>query len=150
MKPLTFEQALSRMAALCSTSEHCESDIRQKLQKAVMSVDDCNRIVNKLYEDGFLDNARYCRAYALDQLRFAHWGRMKIEQALRMKGLPQADIRQATDELDEEEYQGILKDVLEQKARTLVDEDEYIRRGKLMRFAAGRGFTPQEIMNFLD
>ena len=35
---MTFEQALSRMAALCSCSEHCESEIREKLQKAPTEV----------------------------------------------------------------------------------------------------------------
>ena len=31
MKTLTYEQALSRAAALCSGSEHCSSDIHKKL-----------------------------------------------------------------------------------------------------------------------
>lgn len=147
---MDYDTALSRMAALCSLSEHCESEIRQKLQKAAISVDDSDRIIDKLYEDGYLDTARYCHAYAKDQLRFAHWGRIKIEQALRMKKLPSSDIRKALEELDEEEYKRVLEGVMRQKARTLSDEDEYVRRGKLMRFAAGRGFTPDEIMNYFD
>lgn len=142
---MDFEQGLSRMAALCSTSEHCESEIREKLQKAAMSVADIDRIVDRLYEEEFLDDARYCRAFSLDKLRFAHWGRVKIAQALRMKGLPQADITTALDELPQEEYDEVLASLLAQKARTLHDEDEYTRRCKLIRFALGRGFTMDEI-----
>jgi regulatory protein len=147
---MTYEQALSRMAALCSTSEHCESDIRQKLAKAAMPPADIERIVTYLYDNAYLDTARYCNAYASDQLRFAHWGRMKIAQALRIKGLPQTDISEALDLLPEEAYASVLHDLLRQKARTLHDEDEYTRRAKLMRYAAGRGFTANEIIDAMD
>ena len=148
-----YDSILSRMAALCSVSEHCESEIREKLQKAAMPAHDIQRVIDALYDDGYLDTARYCRAFSRDKLRFAHWGRIKIQQALRMKGLPDTDIRQALNALDEElgdEYRRILKDALEQKNRTLHDEDDYTRRGKLIRFAASRGFTPDEILNALD
>ena len=133
------------MAALCSVSEHCESEIREKLHRADVAERDIQRVVERLYDEGFLDTLRYCRAFSHDKLCFTHWGRVKIGQALRVKGLPSDDIRTALDELSEDEYQGILHDLLQQKMRTLTDEDEYVRRGKLMRFAAGRGFTFDEI-----
>ena len=150
---MTFEEAFSRMAALCSVSEHCESEIREKLQKAAMPAHDIQRVIDALYDGAYLDTARYCRAFSRDKLRFAHWGRIKIQQALRMKGLPDSDIRQALNDLDEElgdEYRQVLHEALEQKERTLHDEDDYTRRGKLIRFATSRGFTPDEILNALD
>ena len=153
MKVLSFDEGLSRMAALCSVSEHCESEVREKLQKVAMPDADIQRIVDRLYDDDYLNTARYCRAFSRDKLRFAHWGRIKIQQALRMKGLPDADIRQALNDLDEElgeEYRSILEEALEQKSRTLHDEDDYTRRGKLIRFAASRGFTPDEILDIIN
>ncbi len=153
MKVLSFDEGLSRMAALCSVSEHCESEVREKLQKVAMPTADIQRIVDRLYDDDYLNTARYCRAFSRDKLRFAHWGRIKIQQALRMKGLPDADIRQALNDLDEElgeEYRSILEEALEQKSRTLHDEDDYTRRGKLIRFAASRGFTPDEILDIIN
>ena len=100
------------MAALCSLSEHCESEIREKLRKAAMPASDIEDIVDRLYDEGFLDTARYCRAYARDKLRFDHWGSMKIQQALRLKGLPDADISKALADLYEElgdDYHRILR-----------------------------------------
>ena len=170
MKTLSFDEGFSRMAALCSVSEHCESEIREKLQKAGMFDADIQRLIDALYDGGYLDTARYCRAFARDKLRFAHWGRIKIQQALRMKGLPDSDIRRALSDLDEElgeEYRSILKDTLQQKARSLGmrlteegeeegDEEDgetsgrYARRQKLIRFAVGRGFTMDEILSLLS
>ena len=153
MKTGAFDKALSRMATLCSTSEHCESEIREKLQKAAISSADIQRIIDKLYDDGFLNNARYCRAFSRDKLQFSHWGRIKIQQALHLKGLPDEDIREAITELYEEqgeEYLQILRILLEQKTRSLSNEDDYTRHGKLIRFAANHGFTLEEIMNTMD
>ena len=149
-KPLTYEVALSRMAAFCSLSEHCESEVRERLQKAAVSVDDADRIIDYLYEEKYLDVGRYCRAFSRDRLRFAHWGRIQIQQALRQKGLPDRDIRQALDELPEDEYRSILRSTLQQKLRSLPEgEDDFTCRGKLLRFATGRGFTMDEILDNL-
>ena len=141
------EETFNRMAALCNASEHCESDIRERLQRVAMSADDIQCIIDRLYDEHYLDTSRYCHAFAHDRLRFNHWGRIKIQQALRQKGLPQQDISQALAELSEEEYTQILSDLLAQKARTLCTEDDYTRRGKLIRFALGRGFTMEETMH---
>ena len=142
--------ALSRMAALCSISEHCESDIRQKLQKAAICAEESEEIISKLYEDQYLDNERYCRAFARDKLRFSHWGRVKIAQMLRLKELPLRDIDLALSELPEQEYFNILTETITQKAPTIKDADEYTRRGKLIRFALGRGFAMNEILDALE
>lgn len=139
------------MAAFCSISEHCESEVRERLQKAGVSPDESDRIVDYLYDEQYLDAARYCRAFSRDRLRFAHWGRVKIQQALRLKGLPDGDIRPALAELPAEEYQSILRSILQQKRRSLPDdEDAYTLKGKLIRFATGRGFTMDEISEHLD
>lgn len=135
------------MAAFCSISEHCESDVREKLQKADVTAADIERIINYLYDERYLDTARYCRAFSRDRLRFAHWGRQKIQQALRQRGLPDSDIRNALDELPKDAYRDILEHLLQQKAHTLHDEDDYTRRGKLIRFALGRGFTMDEVLD---
>lgn len=137
------------MAALCSASEHCASEIREKLQRAAMPAEEIQRVVDRLTQERYLDTTRYCRAFSRDKLRFARWGRVKTAQALRAKGLPEEEIRRAIDDLPAEEYTQVLQDLLEQKARTLRHEDDYTRRGKLLRFAAGRGFTMGEAMEAL-
>jgi anaerobic ribonucleoside-triphosphate reductase activating protein len=41
------------MAALCSTSEHCESEIREKLSRAGLESCDIERIIDHLVDDNF-------------------------------------------------------------------------------------------------
>lgn len=144
---MTREEALSRMTALCSTAEHCESDVRERLQRAALDSTDIDAVVDFLYDNDFLNTSRYCMAFAHDKLRFAHWGRVKIEQALRLKHLPKSDIRDALDALPEEEYAAALDAAVSQKLRSTASvENVRERRDKLLRFVVGRGFTIDEAL----
>ena len=75
--------------------------------------------------------------------------RVKIAQALRMKGLTSEEINAGMEDIDEDEYNSILQSLLKQKLKSIKAETDYERNAKLIRFAAGRGFTMQEIMKFV-
>ena len=84
-----------------------------------------------------------------DKYRFNQWGRMKIVQALRMKQLPSEDIEAGLEEIDEEEYNNVLKSLLAQKARGLKAGNDYERNSKLIRFAVSRGFAMDEVLRYI-
>ena len=147
MKPLSVAEALSKAAAYCAKGEHCAYDIREKLRQWGFQGDETEDIVEKLLEQGFIDETRYAKAYINDKYRFAKWGRMKIEQGLRMKQIPSAIFRPLMDAvIDKEEYQQILLELLTQKRKNLKGEDEYQLKAKLVRFALQRGFTYEEVL----
>ena len=62
MKPLTYEQALSRAAALCSGSEHCSSEIRKKLLLWGLSPTQAEKAIGFLIDEKYIDSKRFCRA----------------------------------------------------------------------------------------
>jgi regulatory protein len=150
MKPLTYEQALSRAASLCSGSEHCSSEIRKKLLLWGLTPAQAEKAIDFLIDEKYIDNKRFCRAYCLDKFRYNHWGRIKISQMLRMLELESADIKEGLEAIPEEEYQEVLQHVLEQKNRQLKDTDPYIRKGKLVRHALSRGFETHLILDIAD
>lgn len=150
MKPLTYEQALSRAAALCSGSEHCSSEIRKKLLLWGLSPTQAEKAIGFLIDENYIDSKRFCRAYCLDKFRYNHWGRIKISQMLRMLELDSSDINEGLDAIPEEEYQEVLQHVLEQKNKQLKDSDPYIRKGKLVRHALSRGFETHLIIDAAD
>ena len=150
MKPLTYEQALSRAASLCSGSEHCSSEIHKKLLLWGLSPAQAEKAIDFLIDEKYIDNMRFCRAYCLDKFRYNHWGRIKISQMLRMLELDSSDINEGLEAIAEEEYQEVLKHVLEQKNRQLKDTDPYIRKGKLVRHALSRGFETHLILDIAD
>ncbi|MDE6410259.1 MAG: RecX family transcriptional regulator [Muribaculaceae bacterium] len=138
-KPITKEAALLRMADLCARGERCASEIREKLRKLMVPSSTANEIIEYLEENRYIDDLRFAKAYARDKVRFSGWGRNKIRMALAVKRISSSEIREALDELDEEEYLLSLTKAAEAKARTL-DLTDYADRAKLYRHLASRGF----------
>ena len=150
MKPLSSTEALSKAANYCAKGEHCVADIREKLRQWGFE-DDADSIIDKLTQQDFINEARYARAFIHDKYRFGKWGRVKIEQALRLKQISAETIHQQMDEvIDNEEYNQNLRDLLAQKRKTLKEDDDYQLRAKLVRFALQRGFTYEEVFCNID
>lgn len=129
----------------CAKCEQAEYDIRTKLYRLGAETGVIDMIVDHLYEDNYLDSTRFCRAFVHDKLLYQHWGREKLKAALLAKRLPAKDIQSAISEIDEKQYQEILKHVAEQKKRSLKNDDKSYE--KLCRFLLQRGFTYSDIAN---
>lgn len=142
MKVLTAEQALKRAEELCVKAERSSGEIEQKLRQWGVPDRERAAIVQSLIGRRFVDDSRFARAYVRDKLRFSHWGRLKIAQALRLKGVARDTAAEAMGEIDPEEYSGILSHLLQVKQRSIAEPDSYEGRMKLLRFAASRGFEP--------
>lgn len=147
---LNFEQGLQRAAALCCQSEHCVADITERLLRWGVSREDSDRIIDRLIDEKYIDESRYALAYVRDKVRFSHWGRVKIKSMLRMLRVSEQDISNAFDSFDEDEYLGVLENVIESKRRTLPEAESYASRVKLIRFALQRGFEMHEITKFIS
>ena len=149
-KPLSPGEALNKAAAYCTLCERCISEVSAKLTAWGVPFTEQQKIIARLIEEKFIDEARYCRAFVNDKLRFNRWGRIKIIAALRDKRLPQEHISEAIENIDDDNYIEILKEVIAIKRRELKGKDDFATRQKLIRHAASRGFEPAIIMRFIN
>lgn len=149
-KPLTEQQALMKLSALCSRAEHCSGEMADKMTRWGLSADVQERILKRLTEEKFIDDERYCRFFVRDKLRYNGWGRRKIEQALWSKHIDKGVYEPVLDEVPAEDYAAILLPLLRQKSKTVNGRNAYERKAKLIRFAMGRGYTLDVINNCLE
>lgn len=148
--PVSYEQALQRLASLCSQSEHSSAEIRQKAASWQLSPADTDRLVDYLTDERYIDDERYCKAYANDKLRYNHWGRFKIRQMLQFQGLASEHIRAGLESINDEEYKKILTEIILSKIRSLKDSEPYTRYAKVMRHATSKGFESDAIAKLLS
>lgn len=148
--PLSPGEALNKAAAYCTLCERCISEVSAKLTAWDVPYSEHEKIIARLIEEKFIDEARYCHAFVNDKLRFNRWGRIKIIAALREKRLPQEYINETIESIDDEQYAEILKEVIAIKRRELKGKDDFATRQKLIRHAASRGFEPSIIMRFIN
>lgn len=142
--------AYDKAAFLCSKSEHCASEIREKLKLWGLSPGDVDCVIVKLIEEKYIDDERFARAYAKDKSRFNRWGKQKIAFMLKNKKIAPEIIRLAFEEFEDESYLAQLQKLLTDKAKTIKSENKFDQRAKLMRFAMGRGFEPEQINKALQ
>lgn len=145
MTNITETEALNKVAAYCSTAEHCRAEICEKLQRWGLPYDVIDRILKRLVDEKYIDEERFCRAFVNDKYRFAKWGKMKIGQGLYMKKIPSDVAWRYLNEIDQEEYLAVLRDLLASKRKSVRGKDEYELNGKLIRFAMSRGFEMKDI-----
>lgn len=138
---VTEAELLSKAENYCARAEHCADEVKTKVLQWGGDSNQAEHIIDALYENRFLDDARYCHAYTHDKLLYQHWGRVKIRMMLSSKHLPEGQIRAAIDEIAEAEYARILRDTAAQKKNA--------EREAQIRFLLQRGFEYQEICKVL-
>lgn len=136
---LSKAEWLSKAEAYCVRAEHCAADVRRKLYEWGTPADFFDFIEQKLYENDFLNDARFCRAYVHDKVEYQKWGRLKILAGLRAMQLPESEIDEALKNIDEFAYFYNLRYLMKQRKNDSED--------KLLRFLSQRGFTYEEIKN---
>lgn len=140
MKQITEQEAFFKLSAMCAAAEHCPHEMREKMARWQLPDDVQERIMQRLVDEKYIDEERYCRFFVRDKIRYNKWGRRKVEQALVMKRIPRDIITAALNEVDPEEYIAILRPLLQSKRKTIKAANEYELNAKLTRFAMGRGF----------
>lgn len=150
MKELTPAEALNKAAAYCTLCERCVSEVAAKLTAWGIAPAEQQKIVQRLQQEKFIDEARYCRAFANDKVRFNRWGRIKIAAALREKKVPRELMNEAIENIDEEQYRASLAEVIALKRKELKGKDDYLTQQKIMRYAASRGYEPSIIMEAIN
>lgn len=148
-RPVTADAAMMRMADLCARSEQCSYDILAKLRKLGLSAGESTAVVDRLVEEGFINDRRYAAAFANDKLKFAGWGPVKIRMGLYAKRLPGEMIDEIVGSLPEELVLQTAMKGGEVKARSL---DLGLREdcARLLRHLASRGFSPAIARKVLD
>ena len=137
-------------AARCARQECSRRDISTKPVGKGATAAEAREVVGRLVGEGFIDDARYARAFVADKFRFEHWGRVKISYMLHLKGLPDNVVDDALQQIDEAQYAETLKDFLEGKLRTVRAATPYALRQKVARAAISRGFEPDLVFQALD
>ena len=134
----SLQELTSRAESYCARAEHCASEVRTKILVWGGTPAQAETIISHLYDNHYLDDARYCCAYTHDKLLYQHWGKVKIRAMLQARQLPAAEIQSALQNIDETEYNRILLAVLATKKNA--------PRESQIRFLLQRGFEYANIL----
>ena len=149
-KPMTEQEALRKLAAICAKGEHCSGEMLTKMERWGLDEGQQATIMVKLIHGKYVDDERFCRLFVADKIKFDKWGRRKIEQALWQKRIDPSISKAALDAVDASDYIAILRPLLQAKQKSIKAQNDYERNMKLIRYAMGRGFTIDIIRECID
>jgi regulatory protein len=78
------------------------------------------------------------------------WGRNKIKNHLKFKGISEKLINRCFDEIDEQDYENILKKIYENHYSKQKGLKEYQKKSKTITYLIGRGFEYEEIRRVME
>jgi regulatory protein len=145
--PLTPDEALAKLEHFCAYRERCPKEVRAKLADLGMRGAEAEQIFTVLQDDGFFNEERFALAFAGGKFRINHWGRVRIRLELRMREIAPHLIQQALDSIGEEEYAGLLKQLLAKKRRQYENDDQ--AREKTAAALIRAGFEPELVFKYL-
>ena len=99
---------------------------------------------------GYLDDARFAEQWARSRARVRGFGRRRIEQELRSKGIDRGTARDALERFFEDSSESeIARKEAEKKLKSLSRFEPEVRRRRLAGFLERKGFSSEIIRSIL-
>ena len=135
MEKPSLENLYAKISRYCAYQERSSGEVRQKLRLLGADSQTAQKLLQRLADDNFINEERFARAYVRGKFRINGWGRLKIKNGLRAKGVDENLIRTAlAEEINEKEYAALLQRTVTEKGPTT---------------ALSRGFEPS-LIRFSD
>jgi len=134
------EEALQKLQRYCAYQDRCHQEVRQKLWDMNVYPDWQEEIIVDLIEENFLNEERFARSFARGKFRIKKWGKRRIGQALKQKGVSAYCIQKGLSEIDPGAYQQALEGLLLKKAAATRAADDWAFRKALASFAIRKGY----------
>ncbi len=115
VQPARVAAARQALERFCARRERAPSDVLRRIHSFGLSSDESQALWAHLVRERYVDEQRFARAFSTDKLRLERWGRLRIRQALRQRGISESAIEQALQELDPEEYAEAFRRLVAQK-----------------------------------
>ncbi|TGE05305.1 regulatory protein RecX [Hymenobacter fodinae] len=146
----TPTEALQKIAAFCAYQERNQKEVEAKLREYGLDEDEAGEIIIRLSREKLLDEERYAKSFVRGHYRHKKWGRRRIVQELKQKGISEYCIKAGLKEIDGDEYYQNLVDVLEKKDRLEKEKNPRVRRQKIQVFLMNKGYEQDLIKMALD
>lgn len=134
MENTSSDKLYAKISRYCAYQERSSGEVRQKLRLLGADSNTAGKLLERLADDNFINEERFARAYVRGKFRINGWGRLKIKNGLRAKGVDENLIRTVlTQEIDAAEYADLLHKTVSEKG---------------VKTAISRGFEPGMIQNY--
>ena len=91
-------------------------------------------------QHNYLNEERYAKSFARGKFSIKNWGKRRIVNDLKFKGVSSYNIKIALKEINDKDYINTLKKIAQKKAMLIKESNVYKKRNKLSVFLISKGF----------
>jgi regulatory protein len=148
-KKYSRKECLNKLYYYCNYRERCHKEIQEKLYQWGYTKDEHGDFIIKLMEEGFLNEERFARSYVRGKFNYKHWGKNKIRQGLKAKGIHDKLIAISFEEIDDKEYLKKTEFLIRKK----IDSTKalnYKEKNKILHYMVNKGYETQWVLDALN
>ena len=105
-----------------------------------MDSDEIDQIITLLIKDNFLNEERFACSFARGKHRIKHWGKIRITNELKFRGINQTLITIALKEISTEEYYTNFDTLANRNWESIRETNSLKKRKKFCDFMLRKGF----------
>lgn len=139
------DKALMRVYDLLARRRRSEREVRDYLKRKECEEDLINRIINRLHEHSYLDDAKFAQVWVDERRRLGHRSDQQLRAELIKKGIDKDQITEALGAAEQSDNDALRLLVAKKRKLARYQDDQ-----KLMAFLARRGFRYDQIKSALE
>ena len=143
------KEALIKAANFCAYQERTQKEVRGKLAELEVVGDESEQIIVWLVENNYLNEERFARVFAGSKFRQKKWGRIKIRQELKMRGVSDYCLRAGMSEIHVDDYMETLQSIIEKKSKEVKESNPLIKKQKIVKYALSKGFEQDLVFDLV-
>jgi len=149
-KVYTVKEATERIQSYCAMQDRCQWEVERKMKEWGVSEIIIENILTDLILDKFVDEQRFSESFCRGKFRIKKWGKVKIENELKIKNISKKCINKGLLQIEKKEYMKVLKDLYLKKRDSLKDRNQFIRKGKIAKHLQQKGFESKLIWELIN
>ena len=149
-KVYTVKEATERIQSYCAIQDRCQWEVEKKMKEWGISDEIIENILTDLILDKFVNEERFSESFCRGKFRIKKWGKVKIENELKIKNISKNCIDKGLLQIEKKEYIKVLKDLYLKKRDSLKDTNQFIRKGKIVKHLQQKGFESKLIWELIN
>lgn len=144
-KSFTFDEIKQKLVNYCVYQDRCHAEVEQKMREFMLIDEAKDEIILYLLKENYLNEERFTRSYIRGKFYIKHWGRNKIKMHLKQKQISEKLINSCLDEIDESDYEKMIRKIFEDYYSKQKGMKEYQKKSKTIKYLMSRGFEYEKI-----
>jgi len=149
-KTYTVDEALQKLMHFCAYRDRSQKEVEDKLNDMRMIPEAKEKIIISLMQENFLNEERFSRSFVRGKFRIKKWGRVKITQELKKRGISSPIIKLGLSEIKESDYRKTLYELAEKKLDLINEPNSFKKKGKLADHLLRKGYESSIVFDCVN